>query len=145
MRFGRNFLAAVLAAAPIFASAHEPAPQIRFKLGQSGADAQLVRALDGAEAQAALYADRDALLKYPTLKAHVWGFADDGECTGSRCRDLARARAEAVRTWLVREGVAPERLQVDSFGTARPLENGSSPRNRRVEIGAVIEKRPAGR
>ena len=145
MELRKNVLAALLAAVPILAHAHEPAPQIRFKPGQSGTGAELIRALDGAEAQAALYANRDALLKYQALKARVWGFADEGECQGSACGDLAHARALAVRAWLVHEGVAQERLEVDSFGIARPLENVSSPRNRRVEISAVIEKLPSGR
>jgi outer membrane protein OmpA-like peptidoglycan-associated protein len=56
---------------------------------------------------------------------------------------LSEARAGAVRDFLIREGVAPERLVAVGFGESRPLMKGKTERaavvNRRVEF--VITKR----
>jgi peptidoglycan-associated lipoprotein len=51
---------------------------------------------------------------------------------------LGRKRAEAVRAYLVKAGVAGDRLSVVSYGEERPIETGPDPkaraRNRRVEL-----------
>ena len=52
--------------------------------------------------------------------------------------DLSLRRAEAVRRYLVRKGVAPQRLETRAIGAARPIAPGDSEtdraRNRRVEL-----------
>lgn len=51
---------------------------------------------------------------------------------------LSLARAEAVRRYLVRKGVPPERLLVRGLGAADPVASNATPdgraRNRRVEL-----------
>jgi outer membrane protein OmpA-like peptidoglycan-associated protein len=49
-------------------------------------------------------------------------------------RELSERRANAVVAYLVRKGVAIERLTPRGFGESRPLDaDGASPENRRVE------------
>jgi outer membrane protein OmpA-like peptidoglycan-associated protein len=63
---------------------------------------------------------------------------------------LSRARAQAVRDYLIGRGIAAERLMAEGYGSTRPLvpheEAGSPEKNRRVEFvivevnGEVVEK-----
>jgi outer membrane protein OmpA-like peptidoglycan-associated protein len=59
--------------------------------------------------------------------------------------ELSRARAQAVRDYLVTQGVKAERISAVGYGETRPAASNDSPEgranNRRVEI--VIGKRPA--
>ena len=73
----------------------------------------------------------------PSLRIRLDGHTDD---TGQAEYNitLARRRAEAVRDYIVAQGVAPERLRVRSFGADRPIaandtQDGRSA-NRRVEL-----------
>ncbi|WP_428268658.1 choice-of-anchor D domain-containing protein [Haliangium sp.] len=63
---------------------------------------------------------------------------------GGRGRRLSRARAEAIRTWLLQHGVLPERIEAQGVGASRPLMEGRDRRaravNERVEI-LILEKR----
>ena len=58
---------------------------------------------------------------------------------------LSSRRARAVRVYLVQQGIAPERLEFQGFGSARPIASNDTPdgraRNRRVEM--VIVQRAA--
>jgi OOP family OmpA-OmpF porin len=51
---------------------------------------------------------------------------------------LSKARAEAVRTYLIKKGVAAERLSATGYGEAKPLVANDSEagreKNRRVEF-----------
>jgi outer membrane protein OmpA-like peptidoglycan-associated protein len=55
---------------------------------------------------------------------------------------LAKARAEAVSSYLVKKGVAKDRVRSEGIGESRPIASNSSTEgratNRRVEI--VVEK-----
>lgn len=57
---------------------------------------------------------------------------------------LSQARAQAVVDWLIRGGIAPERLRAHGYGETVPLALGHSEaawsRNRRVEL-RVVERR----
>lgn len=67
-------------------------------------------------------------------RVRVDGHADRGE---PRAERLARARAEAVRDWLIAHGVAASRLEAVGFGTERPIvdpRDRTHERNRRVEL-----------
>jgi outer membrane protein OmpA-like peptidoglycan-associated protein len=73
----------------------------------------------------------------PELKLEVQGHTDNVGDDDYNLR-LSRARAAAVRDWLVANGVAGSRLGVNGYGKARPVasnddDNGRA-RNRRVEI-----------
>jgi outer membrane protein OmpA-like peptidoglycan-associated protein len=51
---------------------------------------------------------------------------------------LSKKRAAAIKAWLVKQGIAPARLEAEGLGDTRPVaENGSTEgmaRNRRVEL-----------
>jgi outer membrane protein OmpA-like peptidoglycan-associated protein len=69
----------------------------------------------------------------PGLAVRVEGFTDDRQRG-----DICERRAEAVRSTLIRYGVAPNSIQVLSYGSSRPLESNATAsgraENRRVEI-----------
>lgn len=78
-----------------------------------------------------------------TLKGYqiyVYGYTDD---IGTQAYNLklSERRAEAVRNYLVENGLNPDIMTTKGYGKADPLVPGSSPKaraiNRRVEIGLV--------
>jgi OOP family OmpA-OmpF porin len=73
----------------------------------------------------------------PDVKIQVEGHTDDTGPHDVNVR-LSRARAHAVRRYLVRKGVSPSRLTAEGYGPDRPLEKGTSDairaKNRRVEF-----------
>ncbi|MBU8897307.1 thrombospondin type 3 repeat-containing protein [Corallococcus sp. M34] len=91
-----------------------------------------------------------AVLKaHPELrKVRVEGHTDD-LIEPEASRALSQARAEAVMSRLVAQGLAPERLEAQGLGQAQPLEsNFTAPgraANRRIEFILVTEEplRPA--
>lgn len=74
-----------------------------------------------------------AILKeYPTARLQVEGHVD-GEGNGHGSEQLAEARAEAVRNYLVNVGgIAPERLMVRGADAARPVAPGVTEEERRM-------------
>ncbi|MBI5497343.1 MAG: OmpA family protein [Deltaproteobacteria bacterium] len=88
----------------------------------------------------------DTLLKNPQIgKLRVEGHTDN---TGNADynQKLSQARAEAVRDYLVQNGVASERLEAAGFGDQRPVAPNNSEagraKNRRVDF--VIVSQDAG-
>jgi outer membrane protein OmpA-like peptidoglycan-associated protein len=90
--------------------------------------------------RAALDAVASALQSHPGIRllrieAHTDGMV-------SRNARLSQRRAEWVRAYLVRRGVAPERLVAKGFGASRPSASDQTPEgrqlNRRVEF--IVEK-----
>jgi outer membrane protein OmpA-like peptidoglycan-associated protein len=80
----------------------------------------------------------DALSKSdPDSKITVAGYTDSqgGEAYNL---ELSQHRADAVRSFLVSHGVAPDRITAQGFGPAQPVADNASPEgradNRRVEI-----------
>jgi outer membrane protein OmpA-like peptidoglycan-associated protein len=78
-----------------------------------------------------------ALLANPQWRVEVAGYTDN---TGSAAtnRRLSLARAEAVRAYLVRNGVPASRLVARGYGPAAPVASNATAegraRNRRVEL-----------
>ena len=73
----------------------------------------------------------------PRSRVVIIGHADTAE---RRPDVIARQRAEAAKTYLVRErGIEESRVSVRSAGATRPREAGSSRSNRRVELIFVPE------
>jgi outer membrane protein OmpA-like peptidoglycan-associated protein len=78
-------------------------------------------------------------VKYPQATAVIDGYTDDLPVTGGNL-ELSRLRAEAVRNWLIAQGIAPGRLQTFGYGATDPIAPntpGGQPLNRRVV--AVID------
>jgi outer membrane protein OmpA-like peptidoglycan-associated protein len=89
-------------------------------------------------AQSNLAQVADALTKSdPDSKIMVAGYTDS-QGGQSYNMDLSQHRAEAVRTFLVSHGVAPDRVTAQGFGPSQPIADNASPEgradNRRVEI-----------
>ncbi|NVO84225.1 OmpA family protein [Hymenobacter terrestris] len=76
------------------------------------------------------------LLSRPTLRIQLAGHTD----RIGRSKDnmkLSEQRAEAIRAYLIRGGVAAARLITVGYGDARPLYPTPDERNRRVEVRVV--------
>ncbi len=77
------------------------------------------------------------LIDNPDLKVRIEGHTDS---TGSRAYNLrlSQKRAEAVREYLIKKGISPDRLVAVGYGPDRPIAPNNTPegraRNRRVEF-----------
>jgi len=105
----------------------------------------------GFEADPANMALLDDLMANPVLRLGgpitLWGHSDSG---GSDAANLiaSRRRAEAIRAYLLKRGIAAERISVVALGEARPvapnrnLDGSDDPegraKNRRVEIEVAL-------
>jgi outer membrane protein OmpA-like peptidoglycan-associated protein len=78
------------------------------------------------------------VLTEPAALSKRFAVAGHTDSSGSEAinLELACARAIAARRFLVKQGVAPERLSAYGFGSSRPLPGtpADSPTNRRVEV-----------
>jgi len=78
-----------------------------------------------------------SLRVYPDIRVEIAGYTDD-QGTLAANRRLSQARADAVRAYLIRQGVAPAQLTARGFGSANPRDSNVTPagraRNRRVEL-----------
>jgi outer membrane protein OmpA-like peptidoglycan-associated protein len=78
-----------------------------------------------------------ALAANPNLKVQVIGHTDNrgGAATNKR---LSLRRAQTVKTWLVRAGIAPSRLTAIGRGQSEPIDTNTTPEgranNRRIEF-----------
>jgi OOP family OmpA-OmpF porin len=79
----------------------------------------------------------DILNVNPNLRVVVAGHTDD-RGSYQYNMELGAKRAEAVRKWLIRYGVSPNRLGIKSYGETRPIASNKNAagraRNRRVEF-----------
>ena len=81
----------------------------------------------------ALYQLATELKARPTLRLRIAGYTDKiGEPDKNQL--LSEQRAEAVKAYLVKAGIAPERLSTIGYGDSRPLHPSPDARNRRVEV-----------
>jgi outer membrane protein OmpA-like peptidoglycan-associated protein len=77
------------------------------------------------------------LIEAPSIRIEIVGHTD---ATGGRTRNirLSLGRAEAVRAYLIMQGVPSERLVARGFGPDQPIANNGTPSgramNRRVEL-----------
>ena len=78
-----------------------------------------------------------SLRAYPEIRVEVAGYTDDQGALAAN-RRLSQARADAVRAYLIRQGVGPAQVIARGFGSANPLDSNVTPagraRNRRVEL-----------
>jgi outer membrane protein OmpA-like peptidoglycan-associated protein len=116
-------------AAPILAPSLKPIvlPTVLFKLGTPELLPIAIPALDQLAAE---------LKARPSLKLRVSGHTDKiGEPQKNQV--LSVQRAEAVKAYLVKAGIAAARITTAGFGDSRPLYKSPDARNRRVEVEAV--------
>jgi len=79
----------------------------------------------------------DALNKYPTLKIDIEGHTDN---TGSAKlnKALSQKRANTIQNFLIKSGIAKERLTATGFGFDKPVASNKTAKgrqeNRRVEL-----------
>jgi outer membrane protein OmpA-like peptidoglycan-associated protein len=89
------------------------------------------------ESQAILNGVAESLVANEEIRVQVSGHTDN---TGSAAvnKRLSRARADAVRQYLIEKGVAAERLTAMGFGPSRPIASNKTAdgraQNRRVEL-----------
>jgi outer membrane protein OmpA-like peptidoglycan-associated protein len=86
----------------------------------------------------------DLLLRNPAIaRVEIQGHTDNSG-TESMNAELSEKRAQAVRDWLLKAGVQPERLSAAGYGSSRPLAPNitqqNRARNRRVEL-VILEMR----
>jgi len=85
----------------------------------------------------------DVLRNRPDLRVRIEGHTDN---IGSKKYNyrLSRKRARAVRRFLIRKGVSPNRLSAKGFGKSRPLTGNRTKKgratNRRVEFKIIKKK-----
>jgi peptidoglycan-associated lipoprotein len=65
----------------------------------------------------------DYMKKYPETEVTIEGHCDERGSTKYNIR-LGEKRANSTKEWLVKNGIAPERLRTISFGKSRPFEVG---------------------
>lgn len=78
-----------------------------------------------------------ALKEYPEVNVEIQGHTDN---TGDRDLNmkLSLDRAESVKNWMVRMGIAPERMTTKGLGPDKPAASNETPegrqKNRRIEF-----------
>ena len=91
----------------------------------------------GPPSRPTLVAVAAAMKTYPSLRVRVRGHTDN---RGSAVRNqkLSLARAQAVKDFLVAEGVATDRIVVEGLGATEPIDTNQTPKgranNRRIEF-----------
>ena len=78
-----------------------------------------------------------SLVANPDIKIEIAGHTDNTGSLATNTR-LSQARAESVRAYLARKGVAPERMVAKGYGPTQPVAPNTTPdgraQNRRVEL-----------
>ncbi|HWO13891.1 MAG TPA: OmpA family protein [Polyangiaceae bacterium] len=101
---------------------------IEFETGKAAVRATSAPVLEDASS---------VLRKYPSLKVMIVGHTDN---VGSRDAnvELSRRRAESVKAYLIKQGVAPERVETRGEGPDAPIASNSTKAgrqaNRRIEF-----------
>jgi outer membrane protein OmpA-like peptidoglycan-associated protein len=102
-------------------------PTVLFKLGTPELLPIAIPALDQLAAE---------LKERPSLKLRVSGHTDKiGEPQKNQV--LSVQRAEAVKAYLVKAGIAAARITTAGYGDSRPIYKSPDARNRRVEVEAI--------
>lgn len=94
-------------------------------LFQSGSDVLTEDSLDVIETMATLFS------KYPSNNIEINGHTDTSGVSANNLK-LSQLRANAVRDYLIQQGVAVERLSAYGFGDGVPIADNSTPAGRRL-------------
>lgn len=87
----------------------------------------------------------ELLLRYPSLKVRISGYAD---ATGPQAYNLvlSRRRAEAIEAYLEGHGVEGDRAQLEAFGESKPVADNDTALgralNRRCEFNVFDDQHP---
>jgi outer membrane protein OmpA-like peptidoglycan-associated protein len=112
------------APAPIISEKPVVLPTVLFQQGKPDLLPEALPALDQLAAE---------LRARPTLRLQISGHTDRlGEPEKNQA--LSEQRAEAVKAYLVKAGIAAERISTVGYGDSRPLFPSPDARNRRVEV-----------
>lgn len=133
---------AVAPPAPPPPTAPPPQKQVKLRDNRIEIGEKIQFAYDKAEILQQSFGLLDELAKVIQENPHVQKISIEGHASdeGEEQHNLllSKARAEAVRVYLIGKGVAPERLSATGFGESRPLVSNSTPegreKNRRVEF-----------
>jgi outer membrane protein OmpA-like peptidoglycan-associated protein len=84
----------------------------------------------------------EVLKAYPDVRLEIVAHSDNvGDSV--LAKDLSRARAEAVKAYLVTKGIDPARLETRGAGSDEPIDSNKTSsgraRNRRVEFGLLTQ------
>ena len=113
--------------APLLSATPAVLPTVLFKLATPELLPEAYPALDQLAAE---------LKTRPELKIQVAGHTDRvGEAQKNQV--LSEQRAEAVKAYLVKAGIAAGRISTTGYGDQRPLYPSPNARNRRVEVSEV--------
>jgi len=134
----------IAVAPPAPPKVNDPPPEKQVKLRDNRIDIgeKIQFALDKAEILPASFGLLDELAKVIQENPHVQKISIEGHASDEgeeqHNLQLSKARAESVRLYLVKKGVAADRLSSTGFGESKPLAANDSPegreKNRRVEF-----------
>jgi outer membrane protein OmpA-like peptidoglycan-associated protein len=114
-----------------------PPAEIKGELILEGVQFETAKAVLLPTSRAVLDRVAASLQAFPKVRVEIAGYTDARGGTAMNLK-LARARAEAVRKYLVGKGVAPSRLTAKGYGEAKPVASNATEdgraRNRRVEL-----------
>ena len=96
---------------------------VYFKSGKSTVDREFYQRLERIA---------NLMLLYPELNANITGYADKSGNPEINFK-LSRQRSEAVKTFLLQQGIRPDRLEVNYLGETKATQ-ANDPYSRRVEI-----------
>lgn len=98
-------------------AANIPLPLVRFEAGTADLSPSAQRELDNLAAYLVHHTDIDKVY----LSVNVEGQDDQ------QCYDLSRTRALAIKRYLERQGVLPQRILISSYGNVNYLPEGRTP------------------
>ena len=79
----------------------------------------------------------EAFKNFPDVTVEIRGYTDNVS-KASANKKLSLARAEAVKSWLVKKGVDPARITTKGYGPENPIGDNKTPegraKNRRIEF-----------
>jgi outer membrane protein OmpA-like peptidoglycan-associated protein len=129
-------------AAPAPPPAPPPPAPVHEKLVLRGVAFDFDKAAVRADARPVLDEAVSVLAARPTVRVAVEGHTD-GVGSDAYNQRLSERRARAVLDYLVRAGVASDRLEAQGFGKSRPVADNATAdgraRNRRVELRILSE------
>lgn len=83
------------------------------------------------ESEIVLQGALKTLQNYPDIIIEISGHTDDVGSESNNIR-LSQKRADAVRNWLITQGIEPDRIIAKGYGEASPRIPNDSPTNRRL-------------